>query len=61
MGVIHEFGFRPFASFSDAFTARLKSEKSATKSFPFLLLTGQVFPIYTDKEFDFGLDGIFHY
>ena len=39
MGVINEFGLRWFASFTDALSARQKSEKSATKSFPFLLLT----------------------
>ena len=38
MGVINEFGFRWFASFTDAVAARKKSEKSATKGFPFLLL-----------------------
>ena len=39
MGVINEFGLRWFASFTDALAASQKQEKSATKSFPFLLLT----------------------
>ena len=38
MGVINEIGFRRFASFTDALAARLKFKKSASKSFPFLLL-----------------------
>ena len=44
MGVINEFGFRWFASFTDALTARQKSEKSARKSFPFLLLAAYFGP-----------------
>ena len=44
MAVINEFGFRWFASFTDALTARLKSEKSATKMFPFLLLAAYFGP-----------------
>ena len=44
MGVINVIGFRWFASFTDALAARLKSEKSATKSFPFLLLAAYFGP-----------------
>ena len=44
MGVINEFGFWYFASFTDALTARYKSEKSARKSFPFLLLAAYFGP-----------------
>ena len=46
MGVINEFGFRCFASILDALTARLKSEKSATKSFSFLLLAAYFGPYF---------------
>ena len=38
MVVINEFGLRWFASFTDALAAREKSEKSAIKCFPFLML-----------------------
>ena len=44
MGVINEFGLRWFAPFTGALAARKKSEKSATKSFPFLLLAAYFGP-----------------
>ena len=44
IGVIEQFGLRPYESFSDALTMRWRNKKMVTKIFPLLLLAANFCP-----------------